>query len=39
MCTGHRAMCSCVEGCSALGFGDAVVHAEPGVRADSEEER
>lgn len=30
MCTGHRAMCSCVEGCSALGCGDAVVHAEPG---------
>lgn len=34
MCTGHRATCSCVEG-SALGSGDAVVHAEPGVGSDS----
>lgn len=39
MCTGHGAACSCVEDCSTLGSGDAVVHVEPGVGSHSEEER
>lgn len=39
MCTGHWAVCSCVKWCSALGCGDAVVHAEPEVGSDSEEDR